>query len=59
MPHIYALIQLGVILNTVVAQPTDPQDPTYIWVDITTYNPMPGIGWTTTDNVNFTPPIGD
>jgi hypothetical protein len=59
MPHIYALIQSGAVVNTVLAQPTDPQDPNYVWVDITNYSPMPGIGWTTTDNVNFTPPSGD
>jgi hypothetical protein len=59
MFNIYALIQVGVIINTVLASPADPQDPTYIWVDITAYSPIPGIGWTTTDNINFTPPIGD
>lgn len=59
MAHTYALIQTGVIVNTVLANPGDPQDPAYVWVDITNYNPMPGIGWTTTDNINFTPPGGD
>ena len=56
MIHIYALIQSGAVINTVLAQSTDPQDPAYIWVDITNYSPMPGIGWITTDNINFTPP---
>jgi hypothetical protein len=58
MPHTYALILAGVIVNTVLANPTDPQNPAYIWVDISGYMPMPGIGWTTSDNVNFTPPGG-
>jgi hypothetical protein len=56
MIHVYALIANGIIVNTVLAQPTDPQDENYIWVDITAYSPIPGIGWTTTDNINFTPP---
>ena len=56
MAHVFALVQSGVVMNMVLAQPTDPQDPAYIWVDVTGYAPMPGIGWTTTDNVNFTPP---
>lgn len=57
MPHIYALIQNGTIVNTVIANQGDLQDPSYVWVDITSYIPVPGIGWTTTDNVNFTQPI--
>jgi hypothetical protein len=56
MPHTYALILNGVIVNTVLANPSDPQNPAYTWADISGYVPMPGIGWTTTDNVNFTPP---
>jgi hypothetical protein len=56
MPHVYALVQAGVIVNTVLANPSDPKDPAFTWVDVTNYSPMPGIGWTTTDNVNFTPP---
>lgn len=59
MGDIFALIQNGVIINTIIANPSDPQDPNYIWVDITNYNPIPGIGWTTTDNINFIPPSGD
>ena len=55
MVSTFALVQTGVIVNTVLASPTDPKDPAFIWVDITAYGPMPGIGWTTTDNINFTP----
>lgn len=57
---IYAMIQNGTIINTVMASSTDPKDPAYIWVDITDYSTtqgyMPGVGWTTTDNINFTQP---
>jgi hypothetical protein len=60
---VYALIQSGTIVNTVCAGPSDPEDPSYTWVDITNYPTsqgyMPGIGWTTTDNINFTAPPGD
>ena len=54
MDHIFALIQSGIIINTVIANVGDPQDTSYIWVDITNYSPIPGIGYTTTDNINFT-----
>ena len=56
--NIYALVQNGIIINTVLASPADIKDPIYIWVDITSYSPRPGIGWATTDNINFTPPQG-
>jgi hypothetical protein len=63
MPDTYALIQNGVVVNTVLASSTDSQDPSYTWVDITNYSInqgyIPGIGWTTTDNVNFTQPVSN
>jgi len=57
--NIWAMILNGIITNTVYASNTDIKDSTYIWVDITNYNPSPGVGWTTTDNINFTPPTGN
>jgi hypothetical protein len=58
--NIWAMIQNGIILNTVYASSTDIKDPNYTWVDITNYltayGYMPGINWTTTDNINFTSP---
>jgi hypothetical protein len=53
--NIWAMIQNGVVVNTVLASPTDFKDPNYIWVNITAYSPMPGIGWTY-DGSNFTQP---
>lgn len=59
---IYAMIQNGIIVNTVMASSTDPKDPTYVWTDITNYATMqgymPGVGWTTIDYVNFLPATG-
>lgn len=55
--EIWAMIQNGVIVNTVIASDSDIKDPNYIWVNITNYQTsngyMPGVGWTTTDNINF------
>ena len=45
-----------VIVDVVVAQPSDTFVPNFTWTDITSYNPPPQIGWTTTDDVNFTHP---
>jgi hypothetical protein len=56
--NIWAIIQNGTIVNTVYASQSDIKDPKYTWVDITNYNPVPGIGWTTVDNINFTPQVG-
>jgi hypothetical protein len=50
---IYAQVQTGSVINTVIANSTDMFNPSYIWVDVTSYNPIPSIGWTTIDNVNF------
>jgi hypothetical protein len=55
MDHIFALIQAGVVVNTVVANIVDPQDPNYIWVDITNIFPQPCIGWSY-DGKSFTAP---
>lgn len=58
MADVYALIQNGIVVNTVMAYSTDPKDPSYIWVVITNYPTsqgyMPGVGWITSDNINFT-----
>jgi hypothetical protein len=58
----WAMIQNGMIFNTVIASDSDIKDPNYIWVNITNYpmsqGYMPGVGWSTTDNINFTPPVG-
>jgi hypothetical protein len=58
MAGTWAVILSGTVVNIVLAYDTDVKDPTYIWVDISAYNPMPGIGLTTTDNINFTAPEG-
>lgn len=55
---IYAIIQNGIIVNTIVV--TDVSFLSNISdaaVELDSYDPMPGIGWTTTDNVNFSPPV--
>jgi hypothetical protein len=54
--EIWAMIQNGVIVNTVYASQSDIKDPSYIWVNITNYSPVPTIGWITTDNINFSQP---
>jgi hypothetical protein len=52
-----ALIENGVIINVAAWDGVSPWTPTgYIEVNITNYNPQPGIGWTTSDNINFTNP---
>jgi len=55
---IYAIIQNEVITNTIVVDDSsflsNISDTT---VALDSYDPMPGIGWTTTDNVNFSPPV--
>jgi hypothetical protein len=59
----WAMILSGVIVNIAIAGQSDYKYPPYTWVDITNYPSqygyMPGIGWTTTDNINFTQPSGD
>lgn len=52
----WLMIQKGMVINSVYASESDIKDPNYIWVNVTNYNPMPGINWTTLDNINFTPP---
>lgn len=59
MIGVWAVIQNGIILNTVMVSQTDYKDPQYAWVEITNYDPRPSIGWTTTDFINFTPPVED
>lgn len=59
MPDTYAIIQNGVVVNTILwdatAQPNyQPED---VAVKITDLNPRPGIGWTY-DGTNFTAPEG-
>jgi len=45
MSNVYALIQNGVVVNTVLANSTDPQDSNYTWVNITSIVPQPSTGW--------------
>jgi hypothetical protein len=58
--EIWAMILNGGVVNTVYASNTDYKYPPYTWVNITNYQTdygyMPAIGWTTSDNVNFTAP---
>lgn len=55
---IYAIIKNGVITNTIVISDlsflSNISDTT---VALDSYDPVPGIGWTTTDDVNFSPPV--
>jgi hypothetical protein len=53
---VYALIQNGIVVNTVLAGVNDAKDPAYLWLDITSLTPEPGIGWTY-DNGVFTAPV--
>jgi hypothetical protein len=57
--EVWAMVQNGIIINTVVSSDSDPKDPSYIWVNITLYPLRPAIGWITSDNINFTQPVGD
>lgn len=45
MINTYAKIQNGIVINTVLAPSTDPQDAAFTWVDITNLTPPPSIGW--------------
>lgn len=51
----YALIQNYIIVNIVIASDSDPQDPSYIWVNISSLNPLPSIGWTYNGNTFSNP----
>lgn len=53
MSKTWALVQNGSIVNTVIATSISYNFLGYTCVDITNYNPIPGIGWTTIDNINF------
>jgi hypothetical protein len=59
MVYTYAVILNGIIVNTILASPSDYFDPQYTYVIITNYNPLPGVGWTTSDNMNFIIPVGN
>ena len=52
---IYALIQSGVVVNTVVAEDGDAKDNAYPWVDVTNVDPRPSHNWTYDGNT-FTDP---
>jgi hypothetical protein len=54
-PDVYAVIQNGVVVNTILATAKDEQDPQFMWVIITNLSPQPGIGWSF-DGLNFTAP---
>ena len=58
----WVMIQNGIVVNYVIASDSDAKDPNYIWVNVTNYPQnygyMPGMNWTTSDNINFTPPPG-
>jgi hypothetical protein len=60
--NIWAMILNGAIVNLVYASASDYKYPPYTWVDVTnyqsTYGYMPAIGWITTDNINFSAPVG-
>lgn len=45
MADTYALIQNGMVVNTVLANTTDPKSSNYTWIDITSMNPQPCVGW--------------
>ena len=54
-PDIYALVQKGNVVNTVMATAQDFQDPQFIWIVVTNLSPQPSVGWAY-DGQNFTPP---
>lgn len=54
----WLMIQNGIVMNSVYASDSDIKDPNYTWVNVTNYPQIPGIGWSTSDNVNFSPPAG-
>lgn len=58
--NVWAMILNGTIVNIVYANNSDYKYLPYVWVEISGYPAangyMPGIGWTTTDNINFTAP---
>ena len=45
----------GTVVNTIVADVNDPMDSNYTWVDVTSMEPQPCIGWTY-DGTNFSSP---
>lgn len=55
MNELWALIQSGYVVNMVWALTTDYQDPSYVWVDVTSLTPQPGVGWSYDGN-SFSPP---
>ena len=55
MADTYALIQDGMVVNTVLASPADPKSSNYVWVDVTTTTPQPAIGWSY-NGTSFTSP---
>lgn len=46
MARIWAMVQDGMVINTIMASDDDYKDPDYLWVDLTGVDPQPGIGWT-------------
>ncbi len=63
MISVWAMIQNGVVINTVIASDTDNKYAPYTWVNLTGLTCTDGtpitIGCTTTDNVTFTPIAGN
>ena len=55
MSEVWAMIQNGAIINTIIASDSDIKDQNYIWINITNIVPMPSIGWTY-DGSNFNGP---
>lgn len=53
--ELFAMIQDGLVVNTVMANSEDEQDPAYLWVDISEVSPTPGVGWSY-DGTDFIPP---
>lgn len=53
---IYAKIKGTTIIDKIVANDGDYFDPAFSWKDITDYSPIPEIGWTTADSINFVHP---
>jgi hypothetical protein len=55
MPDTYAQISNGAVINMILASVGDYFDPAFVWVDVTSLSPQPGIGWAY-DGTNFTAP---
>lgn len=53
----FAKIESGVVVNVQELSSEDAQDPAFVWVEITSLTPKPGVGWTYSGSVFSAPPV--